>query len=234
MSSSSSSPPVVTQAWAPSYIDSSNMSPVACPLPFFLYLLPHPPSSLYPTAGGTFGFVLVLAAAYRILLPWPGIESGPLAVRTWSLNPQTTRESPEGNFKNADLIMSSPRMEPSRRFIWLFESNLQGSLWAGPTALPWLSWPPCVPAALSPSCPESSVLFVLSVPDSFCPISSPAHSLANPVSFPKETLASPSPNDSFSETPCFRSVTLISIRVHCQCSRTWGLNPESLTLVPVL
>jgi len=169
MSSSSSSPPVVTQVWAPSYVDSSNMSPVACPLPFFLYLLPHPPSSLYPTAGGTFGFVLVLATAYRILLPRPGIESGPLAVRTWSLHPQTTRESPEGNFKNADLIMSSPWMEPSRGFIWL---------WIQPPRL-LVSWAhsPSVAflASLCSSCPIPFLPWNLCTFCPFCPRSFLSH-----------------------------------------------------------
>ena len=63
-------------------------------------------------------------------------------------------------------------------------------------------------ASLCSSCPVpflpwSLCAFCPFIPDPFGPISSPAHSLVNPVSFPKENLASPSPNNSFSETPVF-------------------------------
>ena len=63
-------------------------------------------------------------------------------------------------------------------------------------------------ASLCSSCPVpflpwSLRAFCPFIPDPFGPISSPAHSLVNPVSFPKENLASPSPSNSFSETPVF-------------------------------
>lgn len=68
----------------------------------------------------------------------------------------------------------------------------------------------------------------------FCPISSPAHSLANPVSFPKENLASPSSNDRFSETPVLSLRRIHQHQGPLSVSQDWGLNPEGLTLVPVL
>ena len=44
--------------------------------------------------GGVFSFFLPHHAAFRILVPQPGIEPGPLAVKAQSPNYCTTREFP--------------------------------------------------------------------------------------------------------------------------------------------
>ena len=102
--------------------------------------------------------------------------------------------------------MSSPNWNLPVALHDSLNHDLQGPSWASPC----LSYSPSVTvlsslcsSCTSPWSPEASVPAVLSVPDPLCSTSGPAHSLANPVSFPKENLASPSPNDTLSENPVF-------------------------------
>ena len=74
--------------------------------------VPPPPTSsfLWPFLLLLFLFVLLLHAACGILVPWPGIEPGPLAVKVQRPNHWTTRVVPP--------------LSPLAIYIWRFRSHL--------------------------------------------------------------------------------------------------------------